>query len=83
MTYNKLIKLLAAEYNTTPDKVEKEMCAAIRAAGYDMEPEAFIALTAAKVNSEINDMSSISGTMAAVSVSHRTRRCRRRGFPRA
>ena len=57
MTYNKLLKMLAAEYNTTPDKVEKEMRAAIRAAGYDMEPELFIALAAEKVNSEINDMS--------------------------
>ncbi len=38
----------------TPKEVDNEMRAAIKAAGYDMEPELFIVLAAAKVNSEIS-----------------------------
>ena len=54
MSYKKLLKVVAAEHNTTPKEVDREMRAAIKAAGYDMEPELFIALVAAKVNGEIN-----------------------------
>ncbi len=54
MNFKKLIKQTAAEYNTTTEEVETEIRKAIRAAGYDMEPEIFIALAAAKVNYEIN-----------------------------
>ncbi|MBQ7596552.1 MAG: hypothetical protein IJU45_07805 [Clostridia bacterium] len=54
MNFEKLMKQAAAEYNTTCEEVETEIRKAIRAAGYDMEPEIFIALAAAKVNDEMN-----------------------------
>ena len=54
MNYKKLLKAVAAEYNTTPKEVEKEIKNAIIAAGYDMEPELFIALATAKVKSEMS-----------------------------
>ena len=54
MNYKKLLKEVAAEYNTTPQEVEKEIKNAIIAAGYDMEPELFIALATAKVKSEMS-----------------------------
>ncbi|MBE6719181.1 MAG: hypothetical protein E7571_00815 [Ruminococcaceae bacterium] len=53
MSYKKLLKMVAAEYNTTPKEVDSEIRAAIKAAGYDMEPELFIALAASKVSSAI------------------------------
>lgn len=50
MSYKKLIKRIAAEYNTTPKEVEAEICTAIKAAGYDMEPELFIAIIVSSIN---------------------------------
>ena len=57
MSYKKIIKKVAKEYNTTPKEVDKEIRAAIQAAGYDMEPDLFIALAAAKVKGEIENSS--------------------------
>ncbi|MBQ6381401.1 MAG: hypothetical protein IJJ41_07385 [Clostridia bacterium] len=53
MNYQKLLKKIAKENNTTPQEVDKEMRLAIQAAGYDISPELFIALAAAKVQSEM------------------------------
>ena len=54
MNYKKLLKTLSTEHNTTPKEVDEEMRAAIKAAGYYVEPELFIALVAAKVNNKTN-----------------------------
>lgn len=51
--YDMLLKSVAQEFHTTPLEVEREIKEAIAAAGYDMSPQIFIALCAAKVKSEI------------------------------
>lgn len=53
MNYKMMLQLVAREYNTTPDEVEKEIKEAIKAAGLDMSPQLFISLCAAKVRSEM------------------------------
>ena len=53
MNYKMVINLIAAENNTTPDEVDAEIRKAIKAAGYDIEPEMFIALSVAKVKGEM------------------------------
>lgn len=53
MNYQKILNKIAEENNTSPQNVENEMKIAIKSAGYDMEPEIFIALVTAKVNSRI------------------------------
>lgn len=54
MNYQALLKIVALEYNTTPEEVESEIKEAIRAAGYDdvMTPELFISLIVAKVRKD-------------------------------
>ena len=54
MNYEKLLQLVAEEYNTTPKEVEKEIKNAIKIAGYDMEPGLFIALCAKKAMDDIS-----------------------------
>lgn len=53
MRYQRLLELVAKENNTTPEKVEKEMREALKAAGYDIEPAVFIALAASKAEKTI------------------------------
>ncbi len=48
MRYQKLLEKVAKENNTPPEKVENEMRKALQIAGYDIEPEIFIALAASK-----------------------------------
>ena len=55
MNYKKLLNLVATEHNTTPEEVDREMRNAINAAGYNMEPELFIALVTAKVKGQMNE----------------------------
>jgi hypothetical protein len=54
MSYQKLLKQVAKEHNTTPKEVENEIKNAIRCVGYDIEPVEFIALISSKVKSELN-----------------------------
>ena len=53
MNYQELLQETAKEFGTTPQQVDREMRAAIKAAGYDVSPEVFISLTAAKVKNKI------------------------------
>ncbi|MCR4615433.1 MAG: hypothetical protein K5756_04720 [Clostridiales bacterium] len=53
MSYKKLIKNIAESYKTTSKEVDTEIREAIKAAGYDVEPEIFIAFAVAKFNSEM------------------------------
>lgn len=53
MGYQRLLEKIAKENNTTPKEVEKEMRVTLKAAGYDIEPAVFIALTASKVKKTI------------------------------
>lgn len=53
MRYQRLLKRIANENNTTPEEVEKEMREALKTAGYDIEPAVFIALAASKVKKTI------------------------------
>lgn len=53
MKYKRLLKLISAENNTTPQEVDKEIRKAIQAAGYDIEPELFISILIAKAESQI------------------------------
>lgn len=52
MNYQQLLKKVAKEFHTTPKEVEIEIRKAIRAAGYDISPEAFISLCVAKVRQD-------------------------------
>ena len=52
MTYKKLLRRLAREFHTTPEAVDKEMRAAIKAAGCNLSPQAFITLCSAKVKKD-------------------------------
>lgn len=54
MNYKMMLQLVANEHKTTPEEVEKEIKEAIKAAGYDMTPQVFIALCAAKVKGEMS-----------------------------
>ena len=49
MNYEQLLRVIAKKYNTTPDEVEKEIKAAIKATGLDVTPQLFIAICATKV----------------------------------
>lgn len=51
--YQRLLEHVAKENNTTPKKVENEMRKALQTAGYDIEPEIFIALAASKTKKTI------------------------------
>lgn len=53
MRYQRLLEQVAKENNTTPEEVEIEMQKALQIAGYDIEPEIFIALAASKVKKTI------------------------------
>lgn len=46
MNYQSILKLLATEHNCTTKEIEEEMCKALQFAGYNIEPEAFIAIAA-------------------------------------
>ena len=52
MTYKKLLKKVAKEYGTTPEEVDREMREAIKVAGLNISPQAFIALCSAKVKKD-------------------------------
>jgi len=52
MGYRKLLKAVAKQENTTPKEVDREIRAAIKAAGLDMHPATFIAMCAAKVKKD-------------------------------
>ena len=54
MTYKKLLKKVAKEYGTTPEEVDREMREAIKAAGLNISPQAFIALCSTKAKKTIN-----------------------------
>ena len=53
MRYQRLLKRIANENNTTPEEVEKEMREALKTTGYDIEPAVFIALAASKAKKTI------------------------------
>lgn len=53
MRYQRLLEHVAKENNTTPKEVENEMRKALQTAGYDIEPEIFIALAANKAKKTI------------------------------
>lgn len=53
MRYQRLLEHVAKKNNTTPEKVENEMRKALQTAGYDIEPEMFIALAASKAKKTI------------------------------
>lgn len=53
MRYQRLLEHVAKENNTTPKEVENEMRKALQTAGYDIDPEIFIALAASKAKKTI------------------------------
>lgn len=53
MSYQKLLKQVAREHNTTPEDVDSGMRTALQMAGYDIEPAMFIALATAKAKKTI------------------------------
>lgn len=53
MRYQRLLKRIANENNTTPEEVENEMRKAIQEAGLEIEPSVFIALVTTKVRKTI------------------------------
>ena len=53
MDYKTILQAVAEEYKTTPREVEKEIENAIKAAGYDISPQLFISLCAAKAIDDI------------------------------
>lgn len=53
MRYQRLLEHVAKENNTTPKKVENEMRKALQTAGYDIEPEIFIALASSNAKKTI------------------------------
>lgn len=55
MQYKRLLEKIAEQYHTTPAEADKEIKRAIKAAGYDMPPELFIALAARKVSNQAAD----------------------------
>lgn len=54
MSYQKLLKHVAREHNTTPQAVDSEMRTALQMAGHDIEPAMFIALATAKAKKTIH-----------------------------
>lgn len=54
MSYQKLLKQVAREHNTTPQEVDSEMRTALQMAGYDIEPAMFIALATTKAKKTIH-----------------------------
>lgn len=53
MSYNELLEAVAKKENTTPEEVDKEMRAALKMAGREMDPALFISLVSAKVKKTI------------------------------
>ena len=52
MKYEKMLREVAKEYDTTPEEVDSEIREAIKAAGLNMPPQLFIAMCAAKVKKD-------------------------------
>ena len=52
MKYKKILREVAREYNTTPEEVDSEIRAAIKAAGLNMSPQLFISMCATKVKKD-------------------------------
>ena len=52
MNYKALLKKVARENHTTPEEVDREMRAAIQAAGYNISTECFISLVAENINKQ-------------------------------
>ncbi len=52
MSYQKILNQIAKENNTTSEEVETEIRKALEMAGYNIDPELFIALIAAKVKKD-------------------------------
>lgn len=48
MSYQKLLEQVAKEYNTTLQEVDSKIRTALQMAGYDIEPDVFIALATVK-----------------------------------
>lgn len=53
MSYNKLLKKVAKEHKTSKKQVDTEIRKAIKMAGYDIEPDEFIAMLTLKVKNQI------------------------------
>ena len=56
MDFKKLMQQVAKEEKTTPEEVEKEIRFAIKEAGYDMEPDEFIAYATMLVVSKMDNL---------------------------
>lgn len=54
MSYQKLLKQVAREHNTTPEEVDSEIRTDLQMADYDIEPAMFIALATAKEKKTIH-----------------------------
>lgn len=54
MKYKEMLKMVARQENTTPKKVDKEIRKAIKLAGIDINPEAFIKMCAMKIKDDIS-----------------------------
>ncbi len=52
MNYQKILQQIASDNNTTPKAVDNEMREALMAAGYNIEPAAFICLIANKIKKD-------------------------------
>ena len=52
MKYKKLLREVAKEHNTTPNEVDAEIRAAIKAAGLNVPPQIFITMCAEKVKKD-------------------------------
>ncbi len=53
MNYQKLLKQIAMEHNTTPEEVDNEMRNALHMAGFDISPTIFIAIAMGKAKKTI------------------------------
>lgn len=53
MNYQEILEQIAKNHNTTSEEIEREMHEALHIAGYDIEPEIFIAIASAKVKKTI------------------------------
>ena len=49
MKYKEMLKMVARQENTTPEKVDKEIRKAIKSADININPEAFIKMCAMKI----------------------------------
>ncbi len=57
MSYKKILKKVAKEYNTTAKEVDREIHEAIKEAGLNITPAAFITLASAIAKHEICNQS--------------------------